>query len=325
MLNFMSLVVLRQLFMKPFTNLFPAKRIPDDLTGTLKAAADGKVALNPPVPVRGRFRGRLNYDRSICIGCGTCLKVCPANALERDPDDPKKIQVHNDRCCFCAQCNDACPVSALSMTTEFAFASDSGRKKETVEKDGGKASRKPFREEWLDVQVPEFLPPERVKPGEEKVTVPAGPAVKSVRQIDQSKCIGCTMCARVCPVGAAQGELKKPHHIDPAKCVDCGLCEAKCPKKAIAEVDVPLADIAAASVAPAVEVKTEVSASTEKKSVREIDQSKCIGCTMCAKVCPVGAAQGELKKPHHIDPAICIDCGACEAKCPKHAISEVER
>lgn len=58
------------------------------------------------------------------------------------------------------------------------------------------------------------------------------------------------------------------------------------------------------------------------KSAYVIDESVCIGCTACTRVCPVDAISGERKKPHYIDPDVCIACGACAAKCPVSAIAQ---
>ncbi|MBI9010185.1 MAG: NADH-quinone oxidoreductase subunit NuoF [Tenericutes bacterium] len=47
----------------------------------------------------------------------------------------------------------------------------------------------------------------------------------------------------------------------------------------------------------------------------------CIGCTKCARNCPVGAIEGKVKEKHFIDLDLCIRCGACKTACPVNAIS----
>ncbi len=46
--------------------------------------------------------------------------------------------------------------------------------------------------------------------------------------IVEDKCKGCTLCSRVCPVGAISGTVKNPHVIDQSKCIKCGACIEKC-------------------------------------------------------------------------------------------------
>jgi NADH:ubiquinone oxidoreductase subunit F (NADH-binding)/(2Fe-2S) ferredoxin/NAD-dependent dihydropyrimidine dehydrogenase PreA subunit len=49
---------------------------------------------------------------------------------------------------------------------------------------------------------------------------------------------------------------------------------------------------------------------------------KCVGCTACAKVCPVNCISGSVKKVHLIDQDVCIKCGACFERCKFDAITK---
>jgi NADH-quinone oxidoreductase subunit F len=63
---------------------------------------------------------------------------------------------------------------------------------------------------------------------------PAGVCTSLLRyEIIAEKCIGCTACARKCPVSCISGSVKQVHVIDQDKCIRCGACYSACKFNAI--------------------------------------------------------------------------------------------
>ncbi len=54
-----------------------------------------------------------------------------------------------------------------------------------------------------------------------------------------------------------------------------------------------------------------------------IDESRCIGCTICIEACPVDAIIGAAKQMHTVIEAFCTGCELCLAPCPVDCISLV--
>jgi electron transport complex protein RnfB len=60
------------------------------------------------------------------------------------------------------------------------------------------------------------------------------PVHPSLAVIDETRCIGCTLCIQACPVDAIVGAAKLMHTVIAAECTGCALCLPPCPVDCIA-------------------------------------------------------------------------------------------
>ena len=64
----------------------------------------------------------IEINREVCIGCMTCLTVCPFTVLEETEDGPRKAAGKN--CIGCLHCGAVCPTDAITYNGEPAIYGD---------------------------------------------------------------------------------------------------------------------------------------------------------------------------------------------------------
>lgn len=52
-------------------------------------------------------------DTSLCVACGTCVKICPMSAIFIVCGCHAAVQ--SDRCVGCGRCSKACPASVIKL------------------------------------------------------------------------------------------------------------------------------------------------------------------------------------------------------------------
>jgi len=65
------------------------------------------------------FRGEILFDPDKCIGCGLCVRNCPADALQMNKKSRDEFRLihYPARCAYCGQCGDNCRHGAISHSS----------------------------------------------------------------------------------------------------------------------------------------------------------------------------------------------------------------
>jgi len=53
----------------------------------------------------------------------------------------------------------------------------------------------------------------------------------------------------------------------------------------------------------------------------KLEKDKCVGCGLCATVCPHRLMRMSEGKAHISDIDLCMECGACALNCPTEAVT----
>jgi 4Fe-4S ferredoxin len=149
-----------------------------------------------------------------------------------------------------------------------------------------------------------------------------------VADIDDEKCVKCTICEEVCPRDAIDRDVpefegvrpdakerqlaiksKTTFKVDDEKCTLCGICGAIC---------------------PAITVKHKAFTAETGKIEGEVvwDETKCDACKVCVEACPEECITVErevesdkIEGQVDIDQKMCCTCTWCSRSCPTEAIT----
>jgi len=171
----------------------------------------------------------LIHNRDLCVGCGTCITVCPKNAVKRGPvgaslRDTRRgdastlspVIFDQNECSFCGTCAYLCPTGAIKVVVNGEENTQLIDEKALPE----------IEITWID-RKDSKAKVKKYSEGELEINLTNCPSM-------------CSTCAVVCPTEAItipkpeKGWMKtKKVEYDKDKCALCGACVSACPSDCI--------------------------------------------------------------------------------------------
>lgn len=165
-----------------------------------------------------RYRGFHINVWEKCIGCGTCAKICPTDAITMlDVPDmkqeygmkPQRPSIDYGRCSFCAMCVDICTTGSLNMTREYVFISPDAEDFYYVPTEKGLLNKDPkeIKLGWIRDENSELLDLDRIIPDHLSSEERVNSFVEFVKSYSKEQAVS-----------------------EAARCVECGICVDRCPE-----------------------------------------------------------------------------------------------
>lgn len=116
------------------------RELKEAIIALIKGPYTSRFPYQPHLPAEG-FRGKSEFHKDDCIGCGACFQVCPSRAIDMQDISGKRVLTVNwELCVFCGQCQANCPTEkGIMLSREFDLATTEKGKglSQTIEKELG--------------------------------------------------------------------------------------------------------------------------------------------------------------------------------------------
>ena len=197
----------------PFEDIFTKKNA-DYLNKNSILKSQKKVNNSSPREAADNLRGFHTNDWDECIGCGTCMDICPTEAIvmaerldvkDKEGSFQQRPIIDYGRCCFCALCVDTCTTGSLKMSKEYIYSNDDPDKFLLMPEALWQGNV--VKEGYVKDEVSDLLDLKRVSMEHEDPEIRKTSFIEIIRGYSKeyamqeaARCVECGVCTTSCPV-----------------------------------------------------------------------------------------------------------------------------